>query len=118
MFLFAVTDSVRVSVTAVSHPPDRKAPRTVGASARGGDMERRRCDSPRPADRPHIVRAEPPKVYTVKEVAELLKVSQGTVRNMIDEGQLYGVRLHQRRIVVPKWALDDLLARPSAQVNV
>jgi excisionase family DNA binding protein len=62
------------------------------------------------------VRAEPPKVYTVKEVAELLKVSQGTVRNMIDEGQLYGVRLHQRRM--PRWALDDLLARPSAEANV
>ena len=31
---------------------------------------------------------------------------------MIDEGQLYAVRLHVRRIVVPKWALDDLLARP------
>ncbi len=51
-------------------------------------------------------------VYTVAEVATRLKVSQGTVRNMIDECQLYAVRLHVRRIVVPMWALDDLVARP------
>jgi excisionase family DNA binding protein len=57
-------------------------------------------------------------VYTVAEVAERLKVSAGTVRNMIDQGQLYAVRLHVRRIVVPKWALDDLLARPTAHENV
>jgi excisionase family DNA binding protein len=64
------------------------------------------------------MRSEPPKVYTVKEVAELLKVSQGTVRNMIDEGQLYALRLHVRRLVVPKWAVDDLLARPTEHPNV
>ena len=57
-------------------------------------------------------RGDTPLVYTVAEVAARLKVSPGTVRNMIDEGQLYAVRLHVRRIVVPKWALDDLLARP------
>ena len=57
-------------------------------------------------------------VYTVAEVATRLKVSQGTVRNMIDEGQLYAVRLHVRRIVVPKWALDDLLARPTTPASV
>ncbi|MDP9442219.1 MAG: helix-turn-helix domain-containing protein [Actinomycetota bacterium] len=80
-------------------------------------MERRLCDQARP-ERAQPMRAEPPKVYTVKEGAGLLKVSQGTVRNMIDEGQLYALRLHVRRIVVPKWAVDDLLARPTAQPNV
>ncbi|MDP9389443.1 MAG: helix-turn-helix domain-containing protein, partial [Actinomycetota bacterium] len=55
----------------------------------------------------------PPLVYTVAEVAARLKVSPGTVRNMIDQGQLYAVRLHLRRIVVPKWAVDELVARPS-----
>ncbi len=57
---------------------------------------------------------EPVLVYTVKEVAARLKCSEGTVRNMIDEGQLYAVRLNVRRIVIPKWAVDDLVARPSA----
>lgn len=37
---------------------------------------------------------------------------------MIDEGQLYAVRLHVRRLVVPKWALEDLLARPTQQATV
>lgn len=62
--------------------------------------------------------SEPVLVYTVKEVAARLKCSEGTVRNMIDEGQLYAVRPHERRLVVPKWALDDLLARPTMQANV
>ena len=62
--------------------------------------------------------ADPPVVYTVREVADRLKVSSGTVRNMIDEGQLYAVRLHKRRIVVPKWALDDLVARPSTVIDL
>lgn len=53
-----------------------------------------------------------PFVYTVREAAARLKVSPGTVRNMIEEGQLYAIRLHVRRIVVPGWALHDLVARP------
>ncbi|MGI8661941.1 MAG: helix-turn-helix domain-containing protein [Acidimicrobiales bacterium] len=84
-------------------------------------MERPHLSSPRPlpagaSHRPPS--AAPELVYTVKEVATRLKCSQGTVRNMIDEGQLYAVRLHRRRLVVPKWALDDLLARPTTQANV
>lgn len=62
--------------------------------------------------------SEPTYVYTVNEVAARLKVSPGTVRNMIEEGQLYAVRLHVRRLVVPTWALEDLLARPSHALNV
>ncbi len=84
-------------------------------------MERPHRSRPRPgvtagdARRPPV---EPVLVYTVKEVAVRLKCSEGTVRNMIDEGQLYAVRLHARRLVVPRWALEDLLARPTSQANV
>lgn len=67
----------------------------------------------RDAEPPRRGPAEPPLVYTVGEVAARLKVSPGTVRNMIDQGQLYALRLHVRRIVIPKWALDDLVARPA-----
>lgn len=62
--------------------------------------------------------AEAPLVYTVAEVAARLKVSPGTVRNMIDQGQLYALRLNVRRIVIPKWALDDLVARPGAPTRL
>jgi excisionase family DNA binding protein len=78
-------------------------------------MTRRRCENLQSVPgtngrRP--TRSEPALVYTVAEVAERLKVSPGTVRNMIDQGQVYALRLHVRRVVVPKWALDDLVARP------
>ncbi len=77
-------------------------------------MGRRHCEPVTPARDPvRRAAAEAPLVYTVAEVAERLKVSPGTVRNMIDQGQLYALRLHVRRIVVPKWALDDLVARPT-----
>jgi excisionase family DNA binding protein len=82
-------------------------------------VERRRCEPVKPAHEPaRRAPADPSVVYTVREVAERLKVSPGTVRNMIDEGQLYAVRLHKRRIVVPKWALDDLVARPSTVIDL
>jgi excisionase family DNA binding protein len=82
-------------------------------------VERRRCEPVKPAREPaRRAPAEAPLVYTVAEVAERLKVSPGTVRNMIDQGQLYALRLHVRRIVVPKWALDELLARPSTVIEL
>ncbi|MGH9249361.1 MAG: helix-turn-helix domain-containing protein [Acidimicrobiales bacterium] len=82
-------------------------------------MERRRCEPVRPArELAKRAPAEAPLVYTVAEVAERLKVSPGTFRNMIDQGQLYALRLHVRRIVVPKWALDELVARPSTVIDL
>ncbi len=70
--------------------------------------------TPVPNGEPHRrVVAETALVYTVAEVAARLKVSPGTVRNMIDQGQLYAVRLNVRRIVIPKWALEELVARPA-----
>ncbi|MDP9465630.1 MAG: helix-turn-helix domain-containing protein [Actinomycetota bacterium] len=82
-------------------------------------MGRRHCEPVTPARDPvRRAAAETPLVYTVAEVAERLKVSPGTVRNMIDQGQLYALRLHVRRIVVPKWALDELVARPSPVIDL
>lgn len=37
---------------------------------------------------------------------------------MIDQGQLYALRIHVRRIIVPKWALDELVARPSPVLDL
>lgn len=84
-------------------------------------MEHRRCGPLRPVpDFPprRQTPVEAPLVYTVSEVAARLQVSPGTVRNMIDQGQLYALRLHVRRIVIPKWALDDLVARPATVTNL
>ena len=83
-------------------------------------MERRHCTPLRavPGQLRPTRAPEPELVYTVAEVAARLKVSPGTVRNMIDQGQLYALRLHVRRIVVPKWAVDDLLARPRTTISM
>lgn len=84
-------------------------------------MAPRRCGPLTPAHDAAAGRrapAEPPLVYTVAEVAARLTVSPGTVRNMIDQGQLYALRLHVRRIVIPKWALDDLVARPTNVIDL
>jgi excisionase family DNA binding protein len=79
-------------------------------------MAHRRCECLRAV--PEInghrpTRSDATLVYTVAEVAERLKVSPGTVRNMIDQGQLHALRLHVRRLVIPKWSVDELVARPT-----
>lgn len=84
-------------------------------------MDRRRCGPLKPVSDAQLGRrapAEAPLVYTVAEVAARLKVSPGTVRNMINQGQLYALRLHVRRIVIPKWAVDDLVARPASMTEL
>jgi excisionase family DNA binding protein len=52
----------------------------------------------------------PDELLTVKEVAELLKLNQQTVRNMIDRGELGHVRVGQRRVRVRQSQLDAFLA--------
>jgi excisionase family DNA binding protein len=42
----------------------------------------------------------PDELLTVNEVAELLKLNQQTIRNMIDRGELGHVRIGQRRVRV------------------
>jgi excisionase family DNA binding protein len=52
----------------------------------------------------------PDELLTVKEVAELLKLNQQTIRNMIDRGELGHVRVGQRRVRVRRSQLDAFLA--------
>jgi len=52
----------------------------------------------------------PDELLTVKEVAELLKLNQQTIRNMIDRGELGHVRVGQRRVRVRQSQLDAFLA--------
>lgn len=52
-------------------------------------------------------------VYTIEEVAELLAVSDKSVRNLIRSGRLWTVDLDGSRTVrIPAAAVDALLARP------
>jgi excisionase family DNA binding protein len=52
----------------------------------------------------------PDEFLTVREIAELLKLNQQTVRNMIDRGELGHVRIGQRRVRVRQSELDAFLA--------
>jgi excisionase family DNA binding protein len=52
----------------------------------------------------------PDELLTVKEVAELLKLNQQTIRNMIDRGEMGHVRVGQRRVRVRQSQLDAFLA--------
>jgi excisionase family DNA binding protein len=52
----------------------------------------------------------PEELLAVAEVAELLKLNQRTVRNMIDRGDLGAVRVGQRRLRIRQSQLDASLA--------
>ena len=51
----------------------------------------------------------PRKAYSVAEAAELLSVSQWSIREACRRGEIRCVRLG-RRIIIPADALDELLA--------
>ena len=52
----------------------------------------------------------PDEFLTVQEIAELLRLNQQTIRNMIDRGELGHVRVGQRRVRVRQSQLDAFLA--------
>jgi excisionase family DNA binding protein len=52
----------------------------------------------------------PDELVTVKEVAELLKLNQQTIRNMIDRGEMGHVRVGQRRVRVRQSQLVAFLS--------
>jgi excisionase family DNA binding protein len=55
----------------------------------------------------------PDEFLTVAEIAELLKLNQHTIRNMIDRGELAAVRVGARRVRVRRSDLDRFLAAGS-----
>jgi excisionase family DNA binding protein len=52
----------------------------------------------------------PDELLTVQEVAELLKLNQQTIRNIIDRGEMGYVRVGKRRVRVRQSQLDAFLA--------
>ena len=67
-----------------------------------------------PSIRPTFQPQTPDRLtYTIKEAARALGVSRGLAYEMAREGRLPTLRLGQRRILVPRGALDALLASSS-----
>lgn len=54
--------------------------------------------------------------YSVKEAAEALGVSEWKIREAIYQKQIFAVNLG-RRLVIPRWALDDLLSKPDSEAD-
>lgn len=56
---------------------------------------------------------EQQRVYTVDEVARILRISRSSVRNMVRDGRLPRVEgLKIDRVLIPAWAVDERLAPP------
>jgi len=50
-------------------------------------------------------------VYTIEECSERLGISKGTAYSLAREGRLPIIRISDRRIIVPKVALERLLEK-------
>jgi len=48
------------------------------------------------------------KTYTVKEVAELLKVNPNTVYRWIEKGHITGVKIGKRKIFIPAVEINKI----------
>ena len=59
----------------------------------------------------------PDEFLTVAEVAELLKLNQQTIRNMIDRGELPAVRVGRRRVRFRQTDPDQFLEASSKETE-
>ncbi len=55
------------------------------------------------------------QLYTVPEVAKILRVKKAFVYELIYTRQLQAVKMSERRIRVPSGALDDFISARSGQ---
>lgn len=49
-------------------------------------------------------------VYTIEQAAEKLSISRATAYSLAREGRLPVIRISDRRLIVPKVALEKMLA--------
>ncbi|NPV89221.1 MAG: helix-turn-helix domain-containing protein [Firmicutes bacterium] len=54
----------------------------------------------------------PRLAYSPKEVVEQTGLSRNAVYRAIKSGNLKSVRLGDKKILIPNWALDELLQNP------
>lgn len=53
-----------------------------------------------------------PRAYSAAQFGEIVNVPEKTVRNLLCEGRIHGVKVG-RRWVIPDWVLEEFLAKPS-----
>jgi excisionase family DNA binding protein len=65
-------------------------------------------------NRPMAINKKPnPTVLTVVEVAKILRIGKISAYQAIERGEVPSIRIG-RRILIPRFALEQLLTRPSA----
>lgn len=52
--------------------------------------------------------------HTATDLARRLNISKSLVYKLIGKGDIYSIRSGQRRIIIPEWAVNELLAKPGA----
>ncbi len=55
------------------------------------------------------------KLYSVREVADLLSIHSDNVYNMIKRGEMYAIRLGPRRTRIPESALREWMEARKAE---
>ncbi|MBO8129286.1 MAG: helix-turn-helix domain-containing protein [Peptococcaceae bacterium] len=55
------------------------------------------------------------QMYTVPEVARLLKVKKGYIYELIYQGKLRAIRLSERRIRIPQEALHEFIEKENGR---
>ncbi|MEW6772039.1 MAG: helix-turn-helix domain-containing protein [Bacillota bacterium] len=53
--------------------------------------------------------------YTVSEVAKMLRVRKGYVYELVAQGRLHALRLSERRLRIPKEALEEFIRQETAR---
>jgi|GEM_PF-856743 len=54
-------------------------------------------------------------VMTVEEAGAALGISRATAYSLVQQGRLPAIRISDRRIIIPRKAIDDLLASAGTQ---
>lgn len=54
-------------------------------------------------------------MYTVPEVARILRVKKGYIYELIYQGRLRAIKLSERRIRVPQKALEEFIEKESGR---
>jgi excisionase family DNA binding protein len=56
-------------------------------------------------------------VYTVEECGELLGLSRATAYQLVHDGRIPAIRISDKRLIVPKVALERLLSEAGTEVK-
>lgn len=57
------------------------------------------------------------KLYTINEIAELMKVNRNTVSRWIKNGQLKAIKINEKNVRISEKQFNDFLEKGGASLN-